>query len=118
MNNEFDQLPNVPIRTFELDVKVTGGIEGSLPDWPAEIQDAIWEALEAKAKEVRLPLTIIYSECKFFPGDDGLGVNNQDGTACWHIHCIASEIVVRDMRFSSEEMMKKVYDEIVATRAH
>lgn len=69
------------LRTFELFVRTTSPLEGGLDDWPANVQDKIFEALEKKAKEVMLPLAIVYS------GAD----TDFDGNPCAHV--IASEVV-------------------------
>lgn len=114
LNNVLDQLPSVPIRTWECLVDISGPLEGKLPDWPSHIQDKIYEAMEAKAQEVRLPLTVVYSGCRYDDSNDQPGLKQGK----YFLHIILSEIVARDMRFSSEEMMKRAYDEIVKTRAH
>jgi len=51
------------VRTFELKIPVTGWLEGEIKDWPANVQDQIYEALERMAKKVQLPLTITKSFC-------------------------------------------------------
>lgn len=92
--------------TYECKVEVDGLLEGELQDWPANIQDGIFAALERKSQEVELPLCIVYCACKNTYNDDGIA----DG---YYIHVVASEIVVRDTRFSSASAMKKAFDEIV-----
>jgi hypothetical protein len=70
--------------------------------------------MEKTAQQVRLPLTVVHSSCRY---DDS---KDEPGLRCgnYFLHIILSEIVARDMRFSSEEMMKKAYEEIKATRMH
>lgn len=46
-------------RQFEAVVHVSGPLEGGFDDWPANIQDGIYRALEKKSKEVKLPLIIV-----------------------------------------------------------
>ena len=77
----------VGIRTFEILAKVTGFMEGGMDDWPSNIQDAVYEALERKAAEVQLPLAIVSSYC-----DKDI----DDGT--FYVRVIASEIVAADTR--------------------
>ena len=115
-----EQLPSVPIRTFECVVDINGPLEGTLQDWPANIQDAIYDAMEKMADKVKLPLAVVYSACKYDASNDVPATKDDPGLRCgnYFIHVILSEIVVRDMRFSSEEMMKRAYDEIVKTRMH
>lgn len=92
------------VRTFEIKVAISGWLEGTIADWPSHIQDGIYQALERKAKEVELPLTIVHSACDIAYDDEG----NQT-TA--FLHVIASEIVARDMRFTDEQAMMKAFDE-------
>ncbi len=73
------------IRTFEMIQYVSGFVEGGIDDWPANLQDALYAALERKAHEVRLPLQIVLSYCDK-DIDDGR----------FYIRCIASEIVAVD----------------------
>lgn len=71
------------IRTFELVVTVSGALEGEFKDWPANIQDPIYAAMERKAEEVQLPLELIASEA----GWDDIGQRH-------YVRVILSEIVV------------------------
>jgi hypothetical protein len=80
------------IRVFDLIVNVTHYMEGKLEDWPSNIQDGIYEALERLSKRKELPLTIIDSGC----GVDDYGANELSQP---YIHVIASEIVVGDPRY-------------------
>lgn len=80
------------IRIFEIFQSVTGYMDGALDDWPANIQDVIYKALEIKAKQERLPLAIVHSECKVDP-DFPEGHPNR-----FYVHVVASEIVVADER--------------------
>ncbi|RTL04963.1 hypothetical protein EKK58_09150 [Candidatus Dependentiae bacterium] len=97
------------IRTFEITNTVTGFLEGTIKDWPAHIQDAIYAALERKAHEVELPLTIVHSRC-----DIDYGEAEDRSQDKYYIHVIASEIVAKDERFSSEETMKRAFMEHLA----
>lgn len=99
------------IRIFEMIQNVTGYIEGELSDWPAQLQDPIYEAVERKAKEVELPLTIVYSRCHIDYGDA------QDGTDDkFYIHVIASEIVVADEREINKMAIEKAVRDITKGR--
>lgn len=71
------------IRTYEITANVTGRLEGSLEDWPAQMQDTVYLALERKAEEVGRPLAIIASVCDW---DEDHG---------WYVRIVASEIVVK-----------------------
>lgn len=71
----------VGIRTFTLMAEISAPMPGGLDDWPANIQDGIYAALEAKSKEVKLPLAIIKSWC------------DSDFDGKWYAYCLASEIV-------------------------
>lgn len=81
-----------PIRTFDLAANVSGWLDGSIDDWPANIQDVLYAALERKAKKVELPICIVYSKCEEDP-DVPLGSPGH-----FYVHVIASEIVVADER--------------------
>lgn len=77
------------IRTFELLQYVSGFLEGGIDDWPANIQDAIYKALEAKSHAVQLPLTIVMSYCD-------ADVDSEDPRKKFFVRIIASEIVAVD----------------------
>lgn len=76
------------IRTFEIVQYVTGFMEGGVDDWPANMQDAIYAALERKAHEVQLPLKIVHSYC-----DED--IDSEDERKRFYVHIIASEVVVK-----------------------
>jgi hypothetical protein len=82
-----------PVRTFEIVVYIQGWLEGTLKDWPPNIQDRIMEALEKKSKEVELPLVIIHSMCDVDHGEAQDGSQDRP-----YIHIIASEVVAMDNR--------------------
>jgi hypothetical protein len=74
------------IRTFEMIVNVSGPLAGELSDWPAKIQDGIYEAMERKAEEVKLPLAVVRSGCEH-DVDEG-----------YYLRVILSEIITADER--------------------
>lgn len=93
------------VRTFEIVQYVTGPLEGKLEDWPANIQDAVYAALERKAAEVELPLCIVDSACQIDYGDDA----SKDR---YFLRIIASEIVAVDIGYDMrviDEALKKAH---------
>lgn len=107
MTDDNLSLANVPqIRTFEAVVYTSVLVEGTLTDWPQQMQDQVYEALERLAHKVQLPLTIVAAYGDLDYGDDG----KPDRP---YVRIVASEIVARDMRFSSDEAMKKAFDELI-----
>lgn len=74
------------VRTFEIVQNVSGQLEGELRDWPPNIQDKVWEALDRLSKKERIPVAVVGSECGFDINDNGIG-----GT--WYVRVLASEIV-------------------------
>lgn len=80
------------VRTFDVIVHVTGWLEGTLNDWPAEIQDGVYAALERASKQVELPLAIVFSKCDQEPL---LPVGHPEK---FFLHIVASEIVMADAR--------------------
>lgn len=72
MSDQATQNPG--IRTFCLTVNVSGFLEGNLGDWPANIQDKVLEALEAKSEAEELPLAITNAQCGY-DEDEGFYVN-------------------------------------------
>lgn len=86
------KLSNTGIRQFELVVHVSGWLEGTLEDWPAQIQDIVYGAIERKSKEVELPLAIVFSKCDHDP-DLPVGHPHK-----FWLHVIASEVVMADQR--------------------
>lgn len=95
-----------PIKTFEIDVDVTGFLEGTINDWPSHIQDGIYEALEKKAQEEELMLVIVYSACKIDYGDD----KTKDRI---FLHVIASEVVAADERDVNKQEMQNIIDSMM-----
>lgn len=79
--------PSTGIRTFEAVQYVSGPLGGTLEDWPAQIQDAIWKALDVASGNVQLPLTIVHALC-----DKDHDATDPNKT--WYIHVVASEVVV------------------------
>lgn len=86
------KLANTGIRQFEIVVHVSGWLEGTLEDWPAQIQDVVYAALERKSKEVELPLAIVFSKCDHEP------TLPDDHPQKFYMHIIASEVVMADQR--------------------
>lgn len=80
------------IRTFEVVVSVTSFMQGKIDDWPSNVQDHVYGALERKSREEGIPLVIVYSESKVDP-DVPEGMAGR-----FYIHVIASEVVVADER--------------------
>lgn len=87
------------MRQFELTAYLTAALPGSLKDWPPNIQDAIYTALEAKAKEVGVPLEIVASHCDIDYGDDAA----HDRPFAF---VRAVEITAKSDIMSKEELMK------------
>ena len=85
-------LTHTGMRQFEIVVHVSGWLEGSLSDWPANIQDGVYKALEDKSKEVELPLAIVFSKCDHDPD-----LPNDHPQKFW-LHIVASEVVMADQR--------------------
>lgn len=77
-----------PIRTFRLIQYITGYVEcEQMSDLPALLQDKLYEALEAKAHEVELPLTIVAVRCD-------KDIDSEDPKREFFLEVIASEIVM------------------------
>lgn len=80
------------IRTFELDVAITGVLDVPFDDWPANIQDGILQALEVVARREEIPLTIVYAKYHTDP-------DKVEGEPGYHyLHVVASEVVMADER--------------------
>lgn len=99
------------IRTFEIVQYVTNFVEGSIDDWPANIQDAVYKALEQKAKQVELPLTIVASYCDIDYGD----TQGQDRP---FLRIIASEIIAADSRFykDAQAQLREMISQMNSTK--
>lgn len=50
-------------RQFEVMQYVTGFMPGEIQDWPANIQDEVYKALERKSHQERRDLKIVRSYC-------------------------------------------------------
>lgn len=68
-------------RVWELLANVDGPLEGRIDDWPAHIQDKIWQKMEALSKRVKLSVAIIHSRCDY------------DVDTGWYLDVWVSEIV-------------------------
>jgi len=80
------------IRTFELVQYISAPIEcETLADLPAQMQDAVLEALERKSKEVELPLALVGIVCDIDYGE----TPEQDRP---YLRIVASEVVMADER--------------------
>lgn len=99
------------IRLFEMVQYVTGYIEGEFKDWPAQLQDPIYAALERKSDEVQLPLTIVNSGCLI---DHGEAMDGSDDR--FYVHVIASEVVAADERTMGDYEIKRAVEEITNRR--
>lgn len=75
------------VRTFECIQYVTGPLDGTLEDWPAQIQDAAHAAMERKSQEEQIPLTVVAAYCD--KDHDAI-----DPRKTWFVRIILSEIVV------------------------
>lgn len=80
------------IRTFELDVPVSGALDVPFEDWPANIQDGIWTALDRLAEREQLPLQIVYA--KYMTDPD----TPPEAPGHHYLHVVASEVVMADER--------------------
>jgi hypothetical protein len=88
---------------------VSGPLEGTIEDWPPNIQDAIYKASERMADKVKLPLKIVYSTC-------GIDYADEEGKADrFFLHIILSEIIAADDRYFETEaaMMERIVKEMV-----
>jgi len=74
------------IRTWESITYVSGFLEGSLDDWPAQIQDTVLKAVEKLSHEVQLPLAVTHSYC-----DKDL--DSTDPNKVWFVRIFLSEVV-------------------------
>jgi len=91
------------MRQFELTAYVSSSLPGELKDWPANIQDRIYKALEAKSKEAGVPLEITSSRCDIDYGD------HQDGDR-YFVSVQAVEMLATSDIMSKEDMMKFTFD--------
>lgn len=80
------------IRTFELDVSISGPLSVPFDDWPANIKDGIYAAMERLAAQVQLPLQMVYAEYKIDHD------KQEDEPGRHFLHVIVSEIVIADER--------------------
>lgn len=73
-------------RVFTIEVDVSGPLAGELNDWPANIQEGIYAALDRLAERERVPVAIVYSECeRDFAHMDPFKDR-------WYINVVASEV--------------------------
>lgn len=85
MNGE---LINPTVRTFEADIPISGPLDVPFEDFPANIQDGIYAAMERLSQEHRIPLTIAHCEYKT---DFDL---DPEAPGYHFLHIILSEVVM------------------------
>lgn len=112
MSDEPAQLIGQPthIRTFEIVQNVTGFLEGSINDWPAQMQDQIFEALDRLAERVQLPVCIVAAYCDVDYGE--AQDRSQDRI---FVRVIASEIVAS---YEPKNKSQELYEMFKKGRTH
>ncbi len=80
------------IRTFEGAFPISGKLDVPFADWPSNIQDGIWEALDALASKVELPLQVVYAEYRTDPDVP------EEAPGRHYLHVVVSEVVMADER--------------------
>lgn len=83
--------PHKSVRQFDCVVYVDAYPGPEMEDWPANVQDAVYGALEALAKRISLPVTIVASKCE--PDVDYTGPGER-----FICIVVAAEIVIVDTR--------------------
>lgn len=89
-----------------MDVAVSGWMEGEIQDWPANIQDVIYAALENVAHREKLPLVVVHSRCDI---DHDL---EEGAPGYFYVHVVASEVVVADSRDVKAQLYKELPEDI------
>lgn len=99
------------IKTFEIVQDVTGFLEGTLDDWPAQMQDQVYKALERRAHKEQVPLKIVQSYCDC---DYGEAADRSEDR--YFVRIIASEIVVADSRYLNlpKDQIQQIIKDIMA----
>lgn len=80
------------IRTWELDVPVSGVLDVPFDDWPANIKETILEAVDALSEREELPLAIVHAKYMTDPDLQPFAPGHH------YLHVIVSEIVTADER--------------------
>ena len=80
-------------RTFEIVIECDKAWQGVIDDWPPNIQDKVWGALERLKDREEIQLTIIHSE---FRDNDHAG-DNVKAQYPYVMYIVASEIVIKDV---------------------
>lgn len=63
-------IPIESVRQIHMFVPVSAYLEGEITEWPANIQDGLYKAIEQKQAEENEQLNIIHSECTY-EADEG-----------------------------------------------
>ena len=77
------------VRLFEMVCDVTGYPGPVFEEWPANLQDLIYKAMEDKSREVGLPLALVLSRADKDPD-----------TGKFFVHVVLSEVVAVDTRMT------------------
>lgn len=77
------------VRVFDMTVGVDAYPGDKLDDWPANIQDGVYAAVETLADELQIPLAIVDSRA-----DKDEDETLPDGRPLFYIHVVISEVVM------------------------
>lgn len=83
-------LKSTHIRMFDCVQYVTAYLPGELDDWPSNIQDLVYAALERMAHRAQLPLKVVMAYCN-------RDIDAESVEPKYYVHIIASEIVAVDV---------------------
>jgi len=72
-----------PVKVAELTANVSAHLDGGIDDWPANIQDGIYTALERQANRSRASFEIVQAVC------------GHDVDTGYYVHVIAVGVVLQ-----------------------
>lgn len=95
------------IKTFEAVVPISGKLDVPFDDWPNNIKDGIWQALDSMAHQLQMPLQIVYAEYKTDPDVP------EEAPGHHYLHLAVSEVVMADERtIDQNRVIRELPEEI------
>lgn len=77
------------VRVFDMTVSVSAYPGDKLDDWPANIQDGVYHAVETLGDQLQIPLAIVDSRADMDPDE-----KQENGDPVFFIHVVISEVVM------------------------
>lgn len=97
------QLTQQQVKVWDLLAPISGPLEGKLNDWPDNVQEVVYKMVEAKSKQMELPLAVVDSACIIDYGEAEDGSEDR-----WMIQVVVSEVVAKDVGYEKRVLDSQI----------